>query len=135
MRIRAAGGTLLRVPGTAYRHGKDARSRRGQALREFWYAVGDQLRVHVHAPSRTEAARRIARSRPKSIAAKARDGDWPALLGIAAATVAWPATGVLAERRRRRPWDGAALRHWLNRHRGRVTRTVLGPPSPPSEVP
>ena len=135
LRIRAAGGALLRVPSAAYRHGKDARSRRGQALRELWYAVGDQLRVGVHASSRTEAARRIVRSRPKSIAAKARAGDWPALLGIAAATAAWPATCVLAERRRRRPWDGDALRHWLKRHRGRVTRTVLGPPSPPTEVP
>lgn len=81
LRIRAAGGTLLRVPRTAYRHGKDARSRRGQALREFWYAIGDQLRVHIHAPSRTEAARRIARSRPKSITGEARAGDWPGLLG------------------------------------------------------
>src|SRR5688572_10701838 len=69
LRIRKTGGTLLRVPDVAFRHGKDARSRRGQALREFWYAVGDQLRVHVHASSRAEAARRVARSRPRAIAA------------------------------------------------------------------
>jgi GT2 family glycosyltransferase len=132
LRIRATGGRLLRVPSAAFHHGKDARSRRGQALREFWYAVGDQLRVHVHAPSRREAARRIARSRRRSLAAKAREGDWPALAGIGAATLAWPATSVLAERRRHRPWDGAALADWLQRHRGRVTRSELGAPSFPS---
>ena len=133
-RLRDAGVLLLRVPAVGFHHGKDARSSRGQALREFWYAVGDQLIVHVHAPSRREAVRRIARSRPRSLAEKAAGRDWPGLAGIAAATLLWPATGVLAERRRRRPWDGAALARWLTRHRGEVTRTVLGHPSPPSEV-
>lgn len=131
-RLRAAGAQLLRVPEAGFHHGKDARSRRGQALRDFWYAVGDQLRVHVHAPSRREAVRRIVRSRPRALAEKARKGDWPALAGMAAATLTWPATGLLAERRRRRPWDGGALAAWLARHERGVTRSVLaGPPSPP----
>ena len=133
-RLRAAGATLLRVPGAVFRHGKDARSRRGQALREFWYAVGDQLLVHVHAPSRRDAVRRIARSRPRSLAEKAASRDWPAAAGIAAATLLWPALGVLAERRRRRPWDGDALSRWLTRHRGECICAVLGASSPPTEV-
>ena len=134
-RIRDAGGALLRVPSAAFHHGKDARSSRGRALREFWYAVGDQLRVHVHAPARRQAARRIARSRPRALAEKARDRDWPALSGISAATLAWPATALLAERRRRRRWDGEALAAWLDAHSGDATRTVLADPSPPLEAP
>jgi GT2 family glycosyltransferase len=89
LRIRTTGGTLLRVPGVAFRHDRDDRSRRGQALREFWYAVGDQLRVHVHAPSRIEAARRVASSRPRSSPTR------PA-----------PATGRRWRAFSRRPWPG-----------------------------
>ena len=134
-RIRNAGGVLLRVPSVSFDHGKDARSRRGQALRDFWYAIGDQLRVHVHAPSRREAVRRIARSRPRALADKVRQGDWPALAGMAAATLAWPASGLLAERRRWRPWDGDALAGWLARHQREVARSVLPSPPPPTGAP
>jgi GT2 family glycosyltransferase len=134
-RIRDSGGRLLRVPGVAFHHGRDARSPRGQALREFLYAVGDQLRVHVHAPSRRDALRRIARSRPRAIAGKVSDREWPVAAGIAAATLAWPVTAALAERRRRTPWDGAALARWLERHSSGVIRTVLASPSSPPEVP
>jgi glycosyl transferase family 2 len=116
-RIRAAGQKLIRVPGVRFHHGKGGRSRRGAALREGLYALSDQALVHRHAPSAAAATRRVARGRARALAEHARDGDWPGLAGIAAATLAWPASAVLAARRRRRPWDGAQLEAWLERHR------------------
>lgn len=130
-RLRAAGATLLRVPRARFHHGRDGRSRRGRLRREFWYAVGDQLMLGVHQPSRAVAARRLARSRPRSLSQHARSADWPAAAGIAAATLALPLTSLLAERRRRRPWTSAELASWLDAHRPRASRVEIASSPPP----
>ena len=124
-RIRKAGARLLRVPDATFHHGKEGRSSGGRALREFWFAVGDQLFVGVHAPSQRVALNRLVRGRAQSLAGKVRAGDWPALAGAAAATAAMPVTSALAERRRRRPWNAAALSRWLKQRQATITRTVL----------
>ncbi len=127
-RVRAAGHRLLRVPDAVFHHGKGGRSRRGQLIREFWYAATDQTLVAHYEPTRRSAARRLARGRRRSFAEHGRAGSWPALVALTAATAAWPVTTALAERRRRRPWDGAALDAWLGRHRPSVERIVLDAP-------
>jgi hypothetical protein len=65
--------------------------------------------------------------RARSLADHVRDRDVPGTAGIAAATLLWPASAVLAERRRRRAWDGRQLEAWLARHRPRAKRIALGP--------
>ena len=124
-RIRAAGHELLRVPEVRFDHVKDGRSARGIARRELWYALSWSAFVHRHEDTHVRAAARVARSRARSLPAQLRDGNWPAAAGIAAATAAWPVMAVLAERRRRRPWDGTALDAWLRRHRAEVQRSDI----------
>ncbi len=125
IRVREAGGVLLRVPDARFHHGKGGRSRRGRLIREWWYAVTDQTLVWHREPSRLRAARRLARGRRRSFAEHGAERAWPPLVAIAAATAALPVTSVLAERRRRRPWDARALDAWLERIRPRVERTPL----------
>ncbi len=128
-RVRAAGHRLLRVPDAVFHHGKGGRSRRGQLIREFWYAATDQTLVAHYEPTRRSAARRLARGRRRSFAEHGRAGSWPALVALTAATAAWPVTTALAERRRRRPWDGTALDAWVARRRPGVERIVLDAPA------
>lgn len=125
-RLRAAGATLLRVPEARFHHGKGGRSRRGRLRRESWYAIGAQLMVGVHQPSRVTGARRLVRGRRRSLTSHARDSHWLEVAAIAAATLAWPLTALLAERRHRRPWTRADLVAWLDTHRPRVARIELG---------
>ena len=125
-RIRAAGHRLLRVPAAVFHHGKGGRSRRGILVREFWYAATDQTLACHRAPRRRDAARRMAGHRARSLADHVRERDLPGTAGIAAATALWPASALLAERRRRRPWDGPQLEAWLARHRPRAARSELG---------
>ena len=132
-RLRTAGATLLRVPGAHFDHGKDGRSRRGRLLREFWYAVGDQLMVGVHEPSRVAGVWRLIRSRRRSLASHAAASHWPEAAGISAATLAWPLTALLAERRRRRPWDAARLTTWVDHHRPHAVLIELGTQSSPAQ--
>ena len=132
-RLRAAGATLLRVPDARFHHGKEGRSRRGRLLREFWYAIGDQLMVAVHEPSRVAGARRLIRSRGRSLASHARSSHWLEAAAISAATLALPLTAMLAEGRRRRPWSAARLAAWVEHHRQRAVLVELGPrPFPPA---
>ena len=132
-RLRAVGATLLRVPDARFHHGKDGRSRRGRLLREFWYAVGDQLMVGVHKPSRVAGARRLIRSRRRSLASHAAASHWLEAAAITAAILAWPLTALLAERRRRRPWNGARLATWVDHHGPHAVLIELGSRSSPSE--
>jgi GT2 family glycosyltransferase len=125
-RAREAGWQLLRVPDAVFHHGKGGRSARGRLIREFWYAATDQALVYHHGVSRASALCRLARGRARSLAEHARGRDAAALAGIAAATLGAPVSLAAAERRRRRPWDGAALEAWLTRHRRRVQREPLG---------
>lgn len=125
-RVREAGHELLRVPDAVFRHGKGGRTRRGILIREFWYAATDQTLVHHRAPRRRDAVRRMAAHRTRSLADHVRERDVPGTAGIAAATLLWPACAALAERRRRRAWDGAQLEAWLGRHRPRAARIELG---------
>jgi len=133
-RVREAGHVLLRVPDAVFRHGKGGRSRRGILIREFWYAATDQTLAQHRVPRRRDAVRRMIPHRARSLADHVRDGDGPGAAGIAAATVLWPVSAVLAERRRRRSWDGPQLEAWLARHRPRAQRIELGPraPAPPA---
>ncbi len=126
-RARAAGHRLLRVPDAVFHHGKGGRSRRGQLIREWWYAVTDQTLVHHHDASRARAVRRVAAGRTRSLREHGRAGSWPALVALSAATVAWPVSAALAERRRRAPWDAERLRAWLARRRPQLERHVVGP--------
>jgi GT2 family glycosyltransferase len=129
-RVREAGHELLRVPDAVFHHGKGGRSRRGILVREFWYAATDQTLVQHRAPRRRDAIRRMVPHRARSLADHVRERDLPGTAGIAAATVVWPASALLAERRRRRPWDGPQLEAWLARHRPRAQRIELGAPAP-----
>jgi GT2 family glycosyltransferase len=126
-RARAAGHRLLRVPDAVFHHGKGGRSRRGQLIREWWYAVTDQTLVHHHDPSRARAVRRVAAGRTRSLREHGRARSWPALAALSAATVAWPASAALAERRRRAPWGAERLQAWLARERPELERHVVGP--------
>ncbi len=133
-RVREAGHELLRVPDAVFRHGKGGRSRRGILIREFWYAATDQTLVQHRAPRRRDAIRRMVPHRARSLADHVRERDLPGTAGIAAATLLWPASAALAERRRRRAWDGPQLEAWLARHRPRAQRIELGaraPAAPP----
>ncbi len=124
-RVRAAGHRLLRVPEAVFHHGKGGRSRRGAFVRELLYAATDQTLVLHRDPSRHSAAGRLARGRPRALADHARDRDLAGFAGIALATAGLPLSVAAAERRRRRPWDGAQLDAWLARHRPRVQRLDL----------
>jgi GT2 family glycosyltransferase len=126
-RVREAGHELLRVPDAVFRHGKGGRSRRGILIREFWYAATDQTLTHHRAPRRRDAARRMAGHRARSLADHVRERDVPGTAGIAAASLLWPVSAALAERRRRRAWDGPQLEAWLARQRPRARRIELGP--------
>lgn len=126
-RLRAAGERLVRVPAVRFHHGRDGRSRRGAFVRERHFARTDQVLVWVHAPSRREALRRLARGR---LAALREHGASAEGVAIALATLAAPAGMLRAERRRRRPWDGAQLEAWLRTARGSVDRVAAWPPAP-----
>jgi GT2 family glycosyltransferase len=126
-RVREAGRELLRVPDAVFHHGKGGRSRRGILIREFWYAATDQTLTCHRAPHRRDAARRMAGHRARSLADHVRDRDLPGTAGIAAASLLFPVSAALAERRRRRAWDGPQLEAWLARHRPRAERIALGP--------
>src|SRR5687768_18292292 len=62
------------------------------------------------------------RGRARSLAEHARARDGATLAGILAATAGAPVSLALAERRRRRPWDGDALQAWLARTDRKSTR-------------
>lgn len=124
-RAWAAGWRLLRVPNAVYHHGKGGRSRRGSLLREFLYAVTHQTLVLQRSPTRRDAWRRLAISRPRAL--RGHLSDPPGLLGIAAAAALLPLSAMAAEARRRRPWDGDRLRRWLARRP--VTLVALSAPA------
>jgi len=125
-RVREAGHALLRVPDAVFRHGKGGRSRRGVVIREFWYAATDQTLTAHRAPRRRDGVRRMIPHRARSLADHVRSRDVPGTAGIALASALWPVSAVLAERRRRRSWDGPQLEAWLARHRPRAQRIALG---------
>ena len=118
-RARSAGHRLLRVPDARFHHGKGGRSRRGTALREWWYAWTAQTLEHVQAVDHVEGTRALARRRTRSLRQHVADRDVPGTLGIGAATLAWPVSVAAAEHRRRHPWTAARLAAWLERVRER----------------
>lgn len=120
-RLRAAGHELLRVPDAVFRHGKDGRSWRGTALREWHYARTAQLLALQHGPAYLPSLRRLVRRRAASLAGHARQRRTGAVLGITAATLELPRAAALAGARRRRPWDGERLAAWLQQARRDLT--------------
>ncbi|WP_369258407.1 glycosyltransferase [Geodermatophilus amargosae] len=123
-RLRAAGHLLLRVPDTRFRHGKDGRGARAVFLREWHYGRTVQVLLPQHATRPVREAATLLARRPRAVARHLRDGDRPGAAGIALATLELPRGLLVAAARRRRPWDGARLAAWLQRHRGAVE---LGP--------
>jgi GT2 family glycosyltransferase len=126
-RLRAAGERLVRVPAVRFHHGKGGRSRRGAFLRELHFARTDAALVWVHARTRREALRRLARGRARSLREHGLSAEGAA---IALATLGAPAMLARAERRRRRPWNGAQLEAWLRVHRRSVDRVAAWAPAP-----
>jgi GT2 family glycosyltransferase len=116
-RLRAAGHLLLRVPGTRFRHGKGGRSARGVFLRERHYARTVQVLVPQHAARPVAETLAFLVRRPVAVLSHLCDGDLPGAAGIALALPELPRGLVLAALRRRRPWNGARLARWLDRHR------------------
>ncbi|PRY49271.1 GT2 family glycosyltransferase [Geodermatophilus tzadiensis] len=126
-RLRAAGHLLLRVPDVRFRHGKGGRTARGVFLREWHYARTVQVLVPQHAPRPVRATAALLAGRPRAVLAHLRDGDLPGAAGIALAALELPRGLLLAAARRRRPWDGARLAAWLQRHGAVLSPSCAAP--------
>ncbi len=126
-RLRAAGHLLLRVPDVRFRHGKGGRTARGVFLREWHYARTVQVLVPQHAPRPVRATAAFLARRPRAVLTHLRDGDLPGAAGIALAALELPRGLALAAARRRRPWDGARLAAWLERHGADVSPSCAAP--------
>jgi N-acetylglucosaminyl-diphospho-decaprenol L-rhamnosyltransferase len=123
-RARARGWGLVFVPDAVFQHARGFR--RLESLRRIrMWTVSNTSLVYQYAAPRRRAMARLARQRARWFRDLARQRRGWTLAGALLGSAAWPLLIPRLERRRRHPWDGAALSEWLAESTYRVRTADL----------
>jgi hypothetical protein len=128
-RARARGWRLAIAPDAVFFHVRAFTRLESLRRMRMWTASQTSL-VYQYGAPRWRAMARLAAQRAGWFLALARRRRLWILAGALIGSAAWPVAIPRLERRRRHPWDGAALARWLERAMPRV-RTRDGPAAGP----
>jgi GT2 family glycosyltransferase len=118
-RARARGWKLVVGLDAVFWHARELDRLESLRRIRMWTLSNTSL-VYQYGTPRWRAMTRLARQRAGWVRDLACRGRGWTLLGVLLGSAMWPVSIPRLERRRRRPWDGAALSGWLARAAQRV---------------